>query len=107
MGDSCNICGLSEELCVCQEVAMQESRMKVVIERRKWGKYYTVITGLDPREFDLKSLAKKLRSKLACGGTVKDDNIELQGNHEFRIIDLLVSQGFEADGIDIIKKASG
>lgn len=101
--DTCSVCGLSEELCVCEEVAMQESRIKVLLDKRKWGKIYTVISGLDPKEFDLKPLAKRLRSKLACGGTVKDSNIELQGNHEYRIIGILEEMGFDANSIDIIK----
>jgi translation initiation factor 1 len=76
----------------------------VVLEKRKWGKIYTMIQGLDPKEFKVKDIAIKLKTKLACGGTVKDDVIELQGNHEFRILDLLEEMGFERDGIDIIKK---
>ncbi len=100
----CSVCGLDDVLCVCEEVAMQESRMKVVLEKRKWGKIYTIITGLDPKEFDLKSMAKQLRTKLACGGTVKGSNIELQGNHEFRIMGILEKMGFDKDSIDLIKK---
>ena len=60
--------------------------------------------GADPKEFNLKDIAVKLKSKLACGGTVKDDNIELQGNHEYRILGLLGKMGFDEDGIDLIKK---
>lgn len=63
-----------------------------------------MIQGLDPKEFKLKDIAIKLKSKLACGGTVKDETIELQGNHEFRILDLLEEMGFDPESIDIIKK---
>lgn len=74
------------------------------LEKRKWGKIYTLVSGLDPKEFDLKDIAVKLKSKLACGGTVKGENIELQGNHEYRIIDLLGKMGFDPDSVDLIKK---
>ncbi|MHA2231773.1 MAG: stress response translation initiation inhibitor YciH, partial [Candidatus Hodarchaeales archaeon] len=39
--------------------------------------------------------------KLACGGTAKDDRIELQGNHMARITELLEAEGFPTDRIDI------
>ncbi|MHA2092047.1 MAG: stress response translation initiation inhibitor YciH [Candidatus Kariarchaeaceae archaeon] len=102
--DTCSTCGLDTDLCICTEVAKTEVRLKVTIERRKWGKLYTVIRGMDPKEFKLKDIAVTLKSKLACGGTVKDDTIELQGNHEFRVIPLLEGMGFVAADIDIIKK---
>ncbi len=98
------MCGLSQELCICEEVAKTETRIRVVIEKRKWGKQYTVLQNLDSRDFNLKDMAKQLRTKLACGGTVKNDAIELQGNHEWQIIKLLTKMGFDPDSIDITKK---
>ena len=102
--ETCNVCGLAEDLCVCTEVAKTEARLKVILVRRKWGKYYTLVEGLDPKEFKLKDISKRLRSRLACGGTVKGVSIELQGNHKFRIVDMLTEMGFEKDSIDIISK---
>ncbi len=52
----------------------------------------------------MKDIAIKLKSKLACGGTVKGDTIELQGNHEFRIFELLEGLGFNRDSIDLVRK---
>ncbi len=85
-------------------MAKTEARLKVILEKRKWGKIYTIIQGLDPKEFKLKDIAIKLKSKLACGGTVKGDTIELQGNHEFRIFELLEGLGFNRDSIDLVRK---
>ncbi|MCH8906442.1 MAG: stress response translation initiation inhibitor YciH [Candidatus Heimdallarchaeota archaeon] len=92
------------DLCICEEVAKTETRLKVELQRRKFGKPYTVIRGLDPKEFNLKEMAVILKTKLACGGTVKGDTIELQGNHEYRIIPLLEKMGFESDSIDVLKR---
>ncbi len=102
--ETCSTCGLPDDLCICTEVAKTEARLKVILEKRKWGKVYTIISGLDPKEFDLKKIANTLKTKLACGGTVKGENIELQGNHEFRILDLLEEMGFDKDSIDLIRK---
>ena len=44
---------------------------------------------------------KKLKSKLACGGTYKHDEIELQGDHRQRAKEILVKEGFPAEIIEI------
>lgn len=48
---------------------------------------------------DIKDIAKKLKAKRACGGTIKNKVIELQGNHKGHIKPILVSMGFSEDHI--------
>jgi translation initiation factor 1 len=50
-------------------------------ERRAKGKLVTVIAGLDPKHNDLSELATRLKNVCGAGGTVKDGQIELQGDH--------------------------
>ena len=50
-------------------------------ERRAKGKLVTVIAGLDPIDNDLSELATRLKTACGAGGTVKDGQIELQGDH--------------------------
>lgn len=100
MAEICPKCGLPKELCVCETIAKEEQRIKIRREKRKFGKITTVIEGLDNKKIDLKDLAKKLKSQFACGGTVKGNSIELQGDHAQKSKEYLVKYGFSKEMID-------
>ena len=95
----CPKCGLPKELCICEEVAKEQQRISVKVSKRRYSKEVTVIDGLDPCEIDLEDLSKYLKSRLACGGTVKDNSIELQGNHSERVKELLINRGYSVNCI--------
>jgi translation initiation factor 1 len=85
--------------CVCDEIAKTQQEITVTTEKRRFGKVSTMISGFDDG-VDIKSIAKKLKAKRACGGTVKNKVIELQGNHKGFIKSILVSEGFSEDQIN-------
>ncbi len=97
----CPICGLPKDLCVCQEIVKEEQRIKVRVEKRKWGRNVTIIEGIDSKDVDLEKLATKLKSALAAGGTAKGSHIEVQGDHRYRAKELLVSWGYPEQNIDV------
>ncbi|AIF68789.1 translation initiation factor SUI1 [Palaeococcus pacificus DY20341] len=84
-----------------KEVVKEQQRIKVYLEKGRYGKLKTIIDGIDEREFDLDQIAKKLKGKLACGGTAKNGRIELQGDHRDKVKKLLVDLGFSGDLIEI------
>ncbi|MEM2915826.1 MAG: stress response translation initiation inhibitor YciH [Candidatus Woesearchaeota archaeon] len=105
----CVRCGLPQELCVCESIAKETQKVTIAIEQKKFGKKYTIITGIS--DIDLDQLAKKLKAKLACGGTVKEGRIELQGgggdtptaerDHKNKVRELLINMGFAPEAIVI------
>ncbi len=96
--DICPKCGLPKQACICEEIAKSEQRISIKVEKRRFGKMITVILGLG-KEVNLRETAKKLKNELACGGTVKKNSIELQGDHRKRIKEVLVKLGFKEEQI--------
>ncbi|MBS1266240.1 MAG: Protein translation factor SUI1 [Candidatus Woesearchaeota archaeon] len=101
MSEICQVCGLPSDLCVCETIAKETQRIRVTTTKRKYGKVYTIINGIDQREIDIKDLTKQLKTKFACGGTTKEGVIELQGDHKSRIKKYLVKTGFSPETIDV------
>ncbi len=96
----CPKCGLPKEACVCEVIAKTKQNIKVTGIKKRYGKISTVIKGIDPKAIDIKNLAKELKQELACGGTIKNDEIELQGEHIKKIKEKLVALGFPEDSIE-------
>lgn len=97
--DICPKCGLPLQACVCEEIAKTEQRIQVTTEKKKFGKVVTIISGF--QGVDLKTIAKDLKHALACGGTVRGNNIELQGDHLNRMKESLVKIGFSQESISL------
>ena len=100
MSDVCPVCGLPKELCVCQEIAKETQKIVIKTEIKKYGKKVTVIENL--QGIDLDELASKLKRKMACGGTVKNKRIELQGAHAEKVKKVLIELNYPEDSIEII-----
>ena len=101
MGEIDPLTGLPKELGVWENLAKSEQRIKVKEEKRKFGKMITVIEGINSKEVDLKEVAKTLKSKFACGGTVKENSVELQGTHASKVKSELIKLGFDPASIEI------
>jgi len=93
----CPRCGLPLEACICKELGKSKQKIKIETVKRRFGKMVTVISGI---ENDTKEIAKKLKEEFACGGTIKNNAIELQGDHGKKVKSKLIEMGFEEENIE-------
>lgn len=97
-GKMCPRCHQPIAQCTCrQQQAAPKGDGIVRISRQtkgRKGKGVTVITGLPLNPNDLAQLAKQLKQKCGSGGTVKDNTIEIQGDHRDLLVAELSKQGY-------------
>jgi translation initiation factor 1 len=79
------------------ELPPQQQNLKVQASRKgRKGKTVTVISGFQVKPETLADLEKQLKSQCGTGGTVKDNEIEIQGDHKQKIVDILTKLGYKA-----------
>ncbi|MGC8631589.1 MAG: stress response translation initiation inhibitor YciH [Thermoprotei archaeon] len=101
MDEGSKIIGASDEIGIWEDLIKEQQKIEVKVEKSKYKKDVTVISGFtDPLE--AKRIASLLKSKLACGGTYKNNAITLQGNHLGRVKDILISEGYQDSNIVIM-----
>ena len=94
----CPKCGLPEQACVCEQIVKSSQKIKVTTEKKRYGKIMTIVAGFETG-IDIKKIAKALKNELACGGTYKDNMIELQGDHRKNLKKTLIKLGFKEEQI--------
>lgn len=96
--NTCSKCGLPFDLCVCVTIEREAEKIRLSTEMRRFNKPITIIEGITE---NTKDVAKQLKSRLACGGTIKEGHIELQGEHKNKAKEILVKLGYSENQIEI------
>jgi len=97
MAGICSVCGLPEELCMCEQIAKEQQKIRILTDTRRYGKVVTIVEGIDSTDIDMDDLARKLKTRCAAGGTYKDGRIELQGDHKKKVKEVLEELGFSVE----------
>ncbi len=78
-----------------REVEPSRQRIRVTLDRkRRAGKTVTVASGFEHHPHSLAQLATTLKKKCGTGGTARDGEIEIQGDHATRVVDELKKLGY-------------
>lgn len=96
----CDRCGLLEKDCTCPPplIPPDKQTARLAVEKRKKGKMVTVIRGLPAEGNDLPDLLAKLKNACGAGGTIKEEELEIQGSHLPRVRELLTQIGYRVRG---------
>jgi translation initiation factor 1 len=78
-----------------QELPPNQQNVRVQASR-KGRKGKTVITGFQTKPETLTALLKQLKAQCGAGGTLKDNEIEIQGDHAQKLVQILSEMGYKA-----------
>lgn len=89
-----------EEEDVVQTKANNKQNLRVQLDKKnRGGKIVTLVTGFVGTEEDLATLGKMLKTKCGVGGTAKEGEIVVQGDHRQRVVEILLKEGYKVKSI--------
>lgn len=84
-----------------ETLSNDKQNFKIWLDRKGGGKVVSKVEGFIGTEEDLQTLKKKLQNTCGSGGTAKDAEVLIQGDHRDKILAFLIKEGYKA------KKAGG
>lgn len=73
----------------------EKQLLRVSLDKRnRKGKAVTLITGFIGTEEDLEELGKLLKTRCGVGGSAKEGEIIVQGDHRQKVLEILQKEGY-------------
>jgi len=93
-GDSWETSRMKEPKKLTEKIDKNQHQLVFTFEKRK-GKAVTLVGRFFLNQNEKKEVLKLLKKKLGCGGTIKDEWIEIQGDKKEKITEVLESNGWK------------
>ncbi|QZA77675.1 translation initiation factor Sui1 [Deefgea tanakiae] len=94
-GSMCPACRQPQAACICKTALPSGDGIARVGREVRKGKAVIVVTGLILDAAALTALGKQLKTMCGTGGTVKEGQIEIQGEHRDAVMAELSKRGFK------------
>ena len=73
----------------------QHQNLRLHLQRLPGNRITTIVKGFKGSESMYRELSKYLKKTCGVGGSIKKENILIQGNHRDKIMKLLIERGFK------------
>ena len=77
-----------------EDLPKAQQKLRIHLDRLKGNKEATIVSGFVGTLETLETIGKLLKTKCGVGGTVKDNEIQIQGNHRDKVVQILLTEGF-------------
>jgi translation initiation factor 1 len=86
---------IEAELEEIKTLQKKEQPLKILLDKKqRAGKIVTLIKGFIGTDNDLQDLGKKIKTTCGTGGSAKDGEIIIQGDHKIKIHQWLIKNGY-------------
>jgi len=86
---------------ILRELDQEDIHIVISKDIRRFRKIATVVKGLKDRG-EMESLTKEMKTLVGTGGTCKDGQIVLQGDHRDYVKNFLLQKGYNETSIEVI-----
>ena len=88
-------CKMEEEKNSVEILSKNQQPLRIILDKKhRAGKVVTIIYGFQMAEKEIETLSKQLKSFCGSGGSLKDNEIIIQGDHRDKVLQWLLKKGY-------------